>query len=93
VKRFLKKDQFVLQDSAYEEHWRPRRGLEPAFNISQKCADPVEICVYRRLTQFPQECDFHDLGTIIQAEPSLDEIGRPKPPVAPDEAMAELEFL
>jgi hypothetical protein len=45
------------------------------------------------LTQFPQECDFHDLGTIIQAELSLDEIGRPKPPVAPDEAMAELEFL
>jgi len=45
----LKKDQFGLHDSAYEEHWRPQRGLEPAFNISQKCADPVEICVYRRL--------------------------------------------
>jgi len=45
------------------------------------------------LTQFPPECDFHDLGMIIQAELSLDEIGRPKPPVAPDEAMAELEFF
>jgi hypothetical protein len=39
-----------------------------------------------------QECDFHDLGTFVQAELSLDEIGRPKPPVARDEAVAELEF-
>jgi len=88
----LKKDQFVLPDSAYEEHWRPERGFEPAFNISRKCADAAGICVYRRLNAVSPECDFRDLGMTIQAELSLDEMGRPKPPVAPDEAMAELEF-
>ena len=45
------------------------------------------------LTQSPPGMRLSRLGTIIQGELSLDEIGTPKPAVAPDEAMAELEFL
>ena len=45
------------------------------------------------LTQFPSGMRLSRSDTTIQAELSRDETGRPKPLVAPDEAMAELQFL